>query len=125
MKEEDDEEEVFRAAADIMSTFPINNEIIFSEIRRVISTIKIDPRCGRACVRFDRRTHTGTSDLPMIIGHSGFSETSGEDNGRGRGQLLHLSRGRILNETGGSINVPVSRQVERRRHGIEADSTAG
>lgn len=63
------------------------------------------------------------SDLPMIIGHSGFSETAGEDSGRG-GALFYLSRGRILNETGGSINVLVSRQVERRRRGIEADSTA-
>lgn len=51
VKEENDEEEIFRAAADIVSTFPINNEIIFSEIRRVMSAIKIDPRCGYAQVR--------------------------------------------------------------------------
>jgi len=50
MKEEGNEE-IFRAIADIMSTFPINNEIIFSEIRRVISAIKIDPLGGRAQVR--------------------------------------------------------------------------
>lgn len=91
-----EEEEIFRAAADVVSTFPINNEIIFSEIRRVISAIKIDPRCGRAQVRtrvcvcvFDGRTHTDSSDLPMIIGHSGFSETAGEDSGR-RSSLLSL-----------------------------------
>lgn len=51
MKEEDDEEKIFWAAADIASTFPINNEIISSEIRRVMSAIKIDPRCGYAQVR--------------------------------------------------------------------------
>lgn len=33
-----------RARADVVSTFPINNEIISSEIRRVMSAIKIDPR---------------------------------------------------------------------------------
>lgn len=58
MKEEDDEEEVFRAVAQT-STFPINNEIISSEIRRVMSAIKIDPRCGCAQVKRMRgRTDT-------------------------------------------------------------------
>lgn len=80
MKEGDDEEKVFRAAADVVATFPINNEIISSEIRRVMSAIKIDPRlwwirtgkAARACgVRGRTRTHTHSpSDLPMIIEHS-------------------------------------------------------
>lgn len=50
----EEEEAVFRAAAraraDVVSTFPINNEIISSEIRRVMSAIKIDPRGGYAQV---------------------------------------------------------------------------
>lgn len=75
VKEGDDEEKVFRAAA---ATFPINNKIISSEIRRVMSAIKIDPRlwwtrAGKtardsACAW--TRTHTSPSDLPMIIEHS-------------------------------------------------------
>jgi hypothetical protein len=60
-----DEEETFRPAADIVSAFPINNEIISSEIRRVMSTIKIDPRWSpdtRASkIRVDARTHTPTA----------------------------------------------------------------
>jgi len=59
-----DEEEAFRPAADVVSAFPINNEIISSEIRRVMSTIKIDPRWSpdtrAGKTRVDARTHTPT-----------------------------------------------------------------
>lgn len=75
MKEENDEEEIFRAVADIVSTFPINNEIIFSEIRRVMSAIKIDPALWSIYAQarshvWKERTHTNANDLPMIIEHS-------------------------------------------------------
>lgn len=40
-----------------VSTFPINNEIISSEIRRVMPAVKIDPRSGYAQVRQDRGAH--------------------------------------------------------------------